>query len=71
MRGFCDSEGHVERAISVRLCLKTHEGNVSSDVCPVVEDEMDEEDMDDTEEQSEEGQSSESGTERDDVTDVG
>ena len=23
--GFCDSEGHVEPAVSVRPCLKTHE----------------------------------------------
>ena len=60
--GFCDSEGHVEPAVSVRPCLKTHESqtevrsesNNSLNVCPVVEDMMDEEDMDDKEEQSEE-----------------
>ena len=62
MLGFSDSEGHVEPAVSVRPCLKTHEiqaevhheSNNSLNVCPVVEDEMDEEIMDDKEEQSEE-----------------
>ena len=56
-----DDEGHMESAVSVRPCLKTHEiqtevhheSNNSLNVCPVVEDEMDEEIMDDTEEQSE------------------
>ena len=51
----------MESAVSVRPCLKTHEiqtevhheSNNSLNVCPVVEDEMDEEIMDDTEEQSE------------------
>ena len=55
VQGFCDSEGHVEPAVSVRLWWKTHEiqtevhseSNSSLSVCPVVEDEMDEEDMDD------------------------
>ena len=59
---FFDSEGHVEIAVSVRPCWKTHgsqtevhrESNNSWNVCPVVEDEIDEEDMDDKEEQSEE-----------------
>ena len=52
----------MEQAVSVRLCLKTHEiqtevhheSNSSLNVCPVVEDEMDEEIMDDIEEQSNE-----------------
>ena len=53
----------MEPAVSVRLCLKTHEiqtevhheSNSSLKVCPVViEDEMDEDIMDDTEEQLEE-----------------
>ena len=62
MPGFNDSGGHVEPAVSVRPCSKTHEiqtevhleSSNSLDVCPVVEDEMDEEIMDDKEEQSEE-----------------
>ena len=62
MLGFCDSEGPVEPAVSVRPCLKTHESQTevhhestnSKNVCPVVEDEMDEENLDDREEQSEE-----------------
>ena len=49
----------MEPAVSVRPCLKTHESQTevhqesgtSLNVCPVVEDEMDEEDMDDKEEQ--------------------
>ena len=46
----------MEPAVSVRPCLKTHESqnDNSLNVCPVVEDEMDEEDIDDKEEQSEE-----------------
>ena len=52
----------MEPAVSVRLCLKTHEiltevhheSICSLKVCPVVEDEMDEEIMDDKEKQSEE-----------------
>ena len=36
------SDGHVEPAVSVRPCLKTHESNNSLNVCPVVEEEMDE-----------------------------
>ena len=43
--GFCDSEGHVEPAVSVRPCLKTHESGTSLNVGPVVEDEMDEDVM--------------------------
>ena len=39
--GFCDSDGHVEPAVSVRLCLKTHESNNSLNLCPVVKEEMD------------------------------
>ena len=54
MPGFCDSDGNVEPAVSVRLCLKTHESNNSLYVCPVAEDEMDDEVMDDKEEPSEE-----------------
>ena len=54
----------MEPAVSVRPCLKTHEiqievhheSNSSLNVCPVVEDEMDEEIMDDKEEQSEESE---------------
>ena len=73
MLRFCDSEGHVEPAVSVRPCLKTHESQTevhhestnSLNVCPVVEDEMDEENLDDRE------QSSESGTKKNDDTDVG
>ena len=49
MLGFCDSEGHVEPAVSERPCLKTHESNNSLNVCPVVEDEMDDDVMDDKE----------------------
>ena len=45
MLGFCDSDGHVEPAISVRFCLETHESNNSLNVCPV-EEEMDEDVMD-------------------------
>ena len=60
--GFCDSEGHMEPAVSVRPCLKTHESQTevhhestnSLNVCPAVGDEMDEENLDDKEEQSEE-----------------
>ena len=60
--GFCDSEGHVEPAVSVRLRWKNHEiqteiqsqGNEPLNICFVFEDEMDEEDMDEKEEQSEE-----------------
>ena len=60
--GFCDYEGHVEPAVSVRPRWKNHEiqteiqneSNNSLNVCPVVQDEMDEEDMDDKDEQSEE-----------------
>ena len=60
--GFCESEGHVEPAVSVRLRRKNHEiqtevhsdSNNSLNVCPIVEDVMVEEDMDDKEEQSEE-----------------
>ena len=52
----------MEPAVSVRPRWKNHEiqtevcseSNKSLNVCPVVEDEMDEEDMDDREEQSEE-----------------
>ena len=54
MLGFCDSDGHVEPSVSVRPCLKTYERNNSVNVCPVVEDEMDDEVMDDKEEPSEE-----------------
>ena len=62
MLGFCDSEGHVEPAVSVRPRWKIHEiqnaENSESDnqlnVCLVVEDELDEEEMDDKEEPSEE-----------------
>ena len=49
MPGFCDSDGHVEPAVSVRPCLKTHESNNSLTVCQDVEDEID-----DKEEPSEE-----------------
>ena len=52
----------MEPAVSVRSCLKTHESQTevhhestnSLNVCPVVEDEMDEENLDDEGEQSEE-----------------
>ena len=72
MRGFSDSDGHVEPAVSVRPCLKTHESHTevhhestnSLDVCPVVEDEMDEEIMDDKEEQSEESRAVRVGQEK-------
>ena len=53
MLGFCDSDGHVEPSVSVRPCLETDESNNSVNVCPVVEDEMDDEVMDDKEEPSE------------------
>ena len=43
--GFCDSDGHVEPAVSVRPRLKTHGSNNSLYVCPVVEDETDDEVM--------------------------
>ena len=52
--GFRDSDGHVEPAVSVRPRLKTHESNNSLNVCPVVEEEMDEDVMDDEEEPSQE-----------------
>ena len=47
VRGFSDSEGHVEPAVSIRPCLLTpeiqteihHESKNSLNVCPVVEDE--------------------------------
>ena len=60
LRNVCD--GQMEPAVSVRPCLKTHEiqtdvhheSDNSLNVCPVVEDEMDEDIMDDKEEQSEE-----------------
>ena len=69
----------MEPAVSVRPRRKNHEihtevrreSNNSLNVCPVVEDEMDEEIMDDKEEQSEEEYSSESGTKEDGDTDVG
>ena len=54
MPGFSDSESHVEPPVSVRPCLKTRERNNSLNVCPVVEDEMDDDVMDDKEEPSEE-----------------
>ena len=49
MLKFCDSDGHVEPAVSVRPCGKNDafqtevqsESNSSVNVCPVVEDEMD------------------------------
>ena len=44
----------MEPAVSARPCLKTHESDNPLNVCPVVEDEMDEEEMDDKEEPSEE-----------------
>ena len=52
----------MEPAVSVRPCLKTHESQTevhhdstnSVNVCPVVEEEMDEENLDEKEEQSEE-----------------
>ena len=52
----------MEQAVSVRPCLKTHEiqtevhheSTNSLNVCPVVEDEIDEENLHDKEEQSEE-----------------
>ena len=52
----------MEPAVSVRPRWKNHEiqaevrtqNNISLNVCPVVEVEMDEEDMDDKDEQSEE-----------------
>ena len=52
--GFCDSDRHVEPAVSVRPCSKTHESNNLLNVFPVVEDEMDDDVMDDKEEPSEE-----------------
>ena len=54
MLGFCDPNGHVEPAVSVRPCLKRQESNDSLNVCPVVEDEMDDVVLDDKEEPSEE-----------------
>ena len=48
------SRDNVEPAVSVRLCLKTHGSDNSLNVCPVVEDEMDDDVMDDKEEPSEE-----------------
>ena len=64
MLAFCDSDGHVEPAVSVRPCLKTHESNNSLNVCPVVEEEMDEDVMDDKEEPSEESRPVEGGQSR-------
>ena len=45
--GFCDSKGHVEPAVSVRPCLERHECSNLLNVCPVVEDEVDDDVMDD------------------------
>ena len=53
MLGFCDSDGHVEPSVPIRPCLETDESNNSVNVCPVVEDEMEDEVMDDKEEPSE------------------
>ena len=64
MLGFCDSNGHVEPAVSVRPCLKTHESDTSLNVCPVVEDEMDDDVMDDKEEPSEESRPVKGGQSR-------
>ena len=64
MPGFCDTDGHVEPAVSVRLCLKTHESNNSLNVCQVVEDEMDDETMDNKEEPSEESRPVKGGQSR-------
>ena len=69
---FCDSDGHVESAVSVRPCGKNYEiqmkvqskSNNSVNVCPVVEDEMDEEVMDDKEEPSEESREVKGGQQR-------
>ena len=62
--GFCDSDGHVGPAVSVRPCLKTHESNNSLNVCPVVEKERDEDVMDDKEEPSEESRPVKGGQSR-------
>ena len=69
---FCDSDGHVEPAVSVRPCGKNYaiqtevqyESNSSVNVCPVVEDEMEEEVMDDKEEPSEESTAVRGGQQR-------
>ena len=55
MLRFFDSEEHVEPAVSVRPRWKNHEIQTADNsecdnplnVCPVVEEEMDEEEMDD------------------------
>ena len=62
--GFCDSDTHMEPAVSIRPCLKTHESNNSLNVFPVVEDEMDEDVMDDKEEPSEESRPVKGGQSR-------
>ena len=54
----------MEPAVSVRLCLKTHESDNSLNVCPVVEDEMDDDVMDDKEEPSEESTAVKGGQSR-------
>ena len=53
-----------EPAVSARPCLKTHESNSSFNVCPVVEEEMDEDVMDDKEEPSEESRPVKGGQSR-------
>ena len=54
----------MEPAVSLRLCLKTHENNTSLNVCPVVEDEMDEDLMYDKEEPSEQSRPVKGGQSR-------
>ena len=54
----------MEPAVSARSCLKTHESNNSLNVCPVVEDEMDDDVMEDKEEPSEESRPVKGGQSR-------
>ena len=75
---FCDSNGHVQPAASVRPCGKKHEiqtevlseNESSVNVCPVVEDEMEEVVMDDKEEPSEESRVVRGGTTEDSYADI-
>ena len=54
----------MEPAVSARPCLKTHESNNSLNVCPVVEEEIDEDVMEDKEEPSEESRPVKGGQSR-------
>ena len=69
--GSCDAEGHAGPASYVRLLwernavqIEQKHRNEAAEVCPVVEDVMNEEDMDDKEEQSQESRAAKEGHRR-------